>query len=281
MIAGQRDYHRTLFAAFDGWEALWEKLVDLTGSRSVDGLLGMDQMGHFGPHGCDRVVDAVIRRARGRPARLCELGSGFGGALRHVLHRLPGVDVALGVELVLDHCRVGRRIGRSLGSRAGAVCGSVTALPVRSGSLDVVFAAGSVPHFADMAGALREAHRALRPGGLVVFTEEVSLVRAGAAVSERFRRSHPEGVFFLSSPDRRLRQLADAGFRDVELEDLTIWACDLLRDRVRAARLLRGTTEWVLGEAETARAIETLEAARAEFERGALQPALVSAVRPG
>lgn len=281
----QHEYHDRLFAALHDWDAARATIADLTGRDTADGMLGLDQLGHFGSHGCDRVLAVVDERCPRWPAAICELGSGYGGVLRYLLPRLRRrgreVRAALGVELVLEHCRLFARIDRSFGERAASVvCGTVTALPVASGGLDVVFATGSFPHFADVPGVLREAHRALRPGGLLTFTEEVSLTHPGARVSERFRAEHPEGVFFLCDRDTRLRQLGEAGFEQVTIEDLTAWARDLVGDRVRAVRLLRGTTERVFGGAGAERVLATLESALEEYVAGRLCPALVIAVRP-
>jgi SAM-dependent methyltransferase len=43
----------------------------------------------------------------------------------------------------------------------------VTALPLRSSSLDAVFAAGLIAHLPDPAGNLREITRVVRPGGVL------------------------------------------------------------------------------------------------------------------
>jgi SAM-dependent methyltransferase len=280
-------YHHQLFATLlRNWEQVRSKVFDLSGDESIDGLLGLDQMGHFGAQGCELVIDAIFewRPRRGRLA-LGELGCGFGAPLRYAVHRLTGREVvierAVGIDLVLDHCLLFGTINRSLGQHGThPICASASRLPLRSECLDAVFAAGAASYFDDMPAVLAESRRVLRPGGLVAILEEVSLLNVGTEVSERFRELHPAGVVFPTSVPERLRQYESAGFADVRLTDLTEWARELLDDRLKAGRLLQGTMESVFGERESRVIIDTLKVARDEIAAGTLAPALVTAHAP-
>ncbi|MET9848426.1 class I SAM-dependent methyltransferase [Streptomyces ossamyceticus] len=284
----QYAYHRELFPALHDWERTERSIVEFTGETGPSGLLGLDQMGHFGPQGCDLVADAVrdraVRAAWSAPVAVCELGSGFGGALRYTVDRLASVGVpvrrAFGVELVAEHVAVSRRISERHGfAQVTEVCASATEVPLPGGSLDVVVVTGSMPHFPDPGAVLREAARLLRPGGALALTEEVSLTPASAPPSPEFRRTHPEGVFFTTPLPDRLRQLAEAGLTDVARRDLTPWAVELLAERLKVVRLFRGSVAGIYGEAATDLIRETLLAARAEYRDGRLLPSLITAVR--
>jgi SAM-dependent methyltransferase len=181
-IAAQADYHRSLY------QALWDGA-----EVARAGLQGLDMLGHFGAPGCDLIVSAIVDHAPAVPLRLAELGSGLGGVLRYVLPALGDrVAFAAGCELVAEHCRLAGRPG---GPPASMICTSVSQLGIRSSTLDVVFASGAASHFADMAATLVEARRVLRPGGLLTFTEEVSLLGAAGEPSPAFRALHPPEVF--------------------------------------------------------------------------------------
>ena len=278
----QAGYHRAVFGGLQEWERAMGVIEDFAEEPGVAGMLGLDQISHFGPTGCDLIADQL------RPPLdlLVELGSGYGGALRYIVDRLSrtggGVRIAVGVDIVTRHSRVAQRMTESLGlSGHLAVCASAEAVPLPTGSADAVVVSGSMPHFARPGRVLREAARLLRPAGRLVLTEEVSLLTAGKEVSPAFRATHPEGVFYLSSPADRLRQCTAAGFVDVQFRDLTEWAIKLFDERLKVIKIFRGTVERLFGATEAEVIVTTLLAARAEFEQRVLQPALITARRPG
>ncbi|MFF3429687.1 class I SAM-dependent methyltransferase [Streptomyces sp. NPDC002602] len=290
--AGQRGvqyhYHRELFPALHDWERTERSIVEFTSeegpaSPGDGGLLGLDQMGHFGPQGCDLVAEAVIAHGAG-PLDVCELGSGFGGALRYTVDRITAgglrVRRAHGVDLVPEHCAVSRSINRAQGrAEVSDICASATAVPLPGASLDVVWVTGSMPHFPAPGEVLREAGRLLRPGGLLVLTEEVSLTPGGEEPSEAFRVTHPRGVFFTTPLADRLRDLERAGFTDVVHDDVTRWAVAWLTDRLKVVRVFRGSVAGIYGAASADLIRDTLDAARTEFLAARLSPALITARR--
>lgn len=279
----QAGYHRAVFGGLQEWERALGVIEDFAEEPGVAGMLGLDQISHFGPTGCDLIADQL------RPPLdlLVELGCGYGGALRYLVDRLSrsgrgGVRVAVGVDIVTGHCRVAQRMTESLGlSGHLAVCASAEAVPLPTGSADAVVVSGSMPHFARPGRVLREAARLLRPSGRLVLTEEVSLLTSGKEVSPAFRATHPADVFYLSSPEDRLRQCIDAGFVDVRFRDLTDWAIKLFDERLKVIKIFRGTVDRLFGAAEADVIVTTLLAARAEFEQRVLVPALITARHPG
>jgi SAM-dependent methyltransferase len=283
-VADQARYHHDLFAALYRWDEVWEVAVDIAEASNAP-RLHLDQLGHFGAPGVELVAERLLAASEDPPSRVVELGCGFGGVLRHMRSLLAarGAEPALiGVDFVPDHCAVAEKIGRSLGDTAPTILtADVRELPLRSMSVDAVFACGSASHFSNMDTVLAEASRVLRPRGVLALTEEVSLRPAGGAkVGARFLRHHPAEVFPSASPAERRAEIDGAGLDVEAFESLTGWALPLLRQRVRALRFLGPCATRMFGAEAAQRLAETLESAADEYERESIQPSLIVARRP-
>ncbi|MET9552031.1 class I SAM-dependent methyltransferase [Streptomyces sp. NPDC006645] len=290
----QGDYHRRLFHALHDWERSWAGALDVAGDHSRARALGLDQLGHFGTQGCRLVADAIAEAGpKGAPLVLAELGCGFGGALRDVVDRLSRRDLtvrtAVGLDFVADHVRLFATIEAQTATEGGVGPGAravhpvqadVRALPLRTASLDVVMCTGSLSHFAQTDAVFAETARVLRPGGLLVMTEEAGLLGPGGEPSGTFRRLHPPDIFFLIGVEARVAQLRAAGFTDVVVRELTDWARALLHDRLKVMRLFFGDLAAIYGRDEARTLLDTLTAARDEYRRGSIVPALVTARLP-
>lgn len=120
---------------------------------------------HFWFRGFRRFVAPFVARAADgrRDVRLADCGCGTGAnlALLAPYGRVAGFDLT----------RSGLQFGRAAGRRALAQA-SIDAMPFADGSLDVVTSFDVLYSLPDAveAGALREMHRVLRPGGRAVIT---------------------------------------------------------------------------------------------------------------
>lgn len=107
----------------------------------------------------------LARRLPAGPARVLDAGCGTGGFIRamqarHPAWRVTGVDLSpLAVALARE--RTGAEIAEA----------PLTALPFADGAFDAVTTGDVLYHVADVAAALRECVRCLRPGGVVVANE--------------------------------------------------------------------------------------------------------------
>lgn len=110
-------------------------------------------------------VPDVVRFERWEGARVLELGCGIGtdGAqFAAAGAEYTGVDSSPpALALAVRRFRTEGLIGRF-------VRGSGTQLPVRDAAFDLVFTHGVIHHISDVGATVRELHRILRPGGVLI-----------------------------------------------------------------------------------------------------------------
>lgn len=117
-------------------------------------------------------------------------------------------------------------------------------------------------------------------GGRIIMTEEISLTpEADAELPLDFRLTHPPGVFFTTPVAQRRAQLHDAGLVEVEEYDLLPWATELLRARLKALKIFKGSVEAIYGTDQTDLIRRSLRAALALYEAGTLLPKILRARR--
>lgn len=105
------------------------------------------------------LLDRFVGRRSDSDRLLLDLGCGVGG----MLGPMAEYGKALGTDVTfkgLEHCAA-RGFPRLLASHG-------THAPFRDDSLDCITAFDAIEHIEDDVGALREMHRALKPGGVVI-----------------------------------------------------------------------------------------------------------------
>lgn len=95
--------------------------------------------------------------------RVLDAGCGTGRALTPLRAAVGPSGVVTGVDLTPAMLQAAIRAGRDRDGRL--MIADVASLPLRSGSLDAVFAAGLIAHLPQPSENLRELARVVRPGG--------------------------------------------------------------------------------------------------------------------
>ena len=219
-------------------------LAKLEAARgTLEGLAPEDLFAHDQDHyGGLSANDALARAARiGVGSKVVDLCAGLGGPARYLAHRY-GADVT-GIELtparVAGAAELSRRVG--LDGQVRILEGNVMDLPLPDASFDAVVSQEALLHVPDIARAFAEAHRVLRPGGRIAFTNWV----VHRPPSDAQRRLLWDGMAAatLVSTERHAALLRGAGFEIEAVEDETeAWGV-ILAERLRMYQKLRAEAE--------------------------------------
>lgn len=109
------------------------------------------------------------------PATVLDAGSGTGTGARELARRYPRARlIALDIALtMLEAARGPRSLLQRLGvgrSRIACVCADVERLPLKGGSVDLIWSNATLQWATDLPATLKELRRVLRPGGLLMFS---------------------------------------------------------------------------------------------------------------
>ncbi len=137
--------------------------------------------------------------------RVLDAGCGTGRALTPLRTAVGPSGLALGADVTPGMLQAAVRAGRDREGRL--LLTDVAALPLRSRSLDAVFAAGLIAHLPDPAGNLRELARVVRPGGVLALFHPIG---RRALAARQGRRVTPDDL--RAEPNLR-PLLAGAGWR--------------------------------------------------------------------
>lgn len=169
--------------------------------------------------------------------RVLDAGCGVGGSSLW-LAKERGVDV-VGITLAAKQVAMARgyAVRRGLTDHVRFEQADFTATPFPDASFDVVWAVESMCHAPRKAAFYREAARLLRPGGRVVVADFVRAARPLDQTGERLLREWLNGwaVPDIDTPDEHLMNLAESGFVDAQLDDVTVRTRPSLRRLYRMA----------------------------------------------
>jgi len=211
----------SVYRVIDGVAVLVREGVDTGWSdEDIEGLVRGDWIrrnweDHMSKVGKDNLWNRFCREIAESGGLILDIASGPGGGfVPCVLHYNDGAYIAMNdieYRILLMWRRFLKSIGR--GRNVSFIAADARRLPIKDNSLDMVVSAGGFGNIDRQDEALREAFRALKPGGAVYMAE-------GGILREDFEKLPPEvqrkwlelSPALLGDWDRILR---DAGFEIV------------------------------------------------------------------
>jgi SAM-dependent methyltransferase len=219
-------------------------LTKLEAARgTLDGLRPDELFPHDQDHyGGTAANDALAKCAHiGAGTKVVDLCAGLGGPARYLAH-CYGAFVT-GVELtparVAGASELTRRVG--LDKQVKVIEGDITDLPLPDESQDAVVSQEALFHVPDLARALSEAHRVLRPGGRMAFTDWIAHEPLSAADKQLLWDGMAAAT--LITIDRHAELLLGSGFEIESIEDETATWGIVLAERLRMYQNLRREAE--------------------------------------
>ena len=187
------------------------------------------------------VVDALAERARiGSGSQVADFCAGLAGPARYLAHKYGAIVtcIELNPDRALGAADLTRRVGFAHCVRI--VRGDVMHVPLAAQTMDAVISQEALLHVPDKRAALSEAHRVLKRGGRLAFTDwaEHRPLDANDSAS-MWRGIAAQSVQSFVSYAQMLREI---GFRNVAVEDLTADWGEILAERFAMYRKLREET---------------------------------------
>jgi MPBQ/MSBQ methyltransferase len=158
---------------------------------------------------CDRMVDEIASAVPPEAAVILDVGCGRGAGTRRLSDRFPEALVA-GVNISVWQLAE----TRARGTRAAVACDAAK-LGLGGGTVDAVLAIESAEHFDTREDFFAEAHRVLRPGGVVALSD--MLFHEGDAIAEQMLLPRHQARTIGEYEEAMQR----AGFTGVRVRDVT------------------------------------------------------------
>lgn len=215
-------------------------LAGVMGQRGhLDGLTPGDLFAYDQDHyGGLAVVDALAERAHiGEGSQVADFCAGLAGPARYLAHKYRAIVtcIELNPHRAPGAADLTRRVG--LDQCVRIVRGDVMRVPLADQTMDAVISQEALLHVPDKRAALAEAHRVLKRGGRIAFTDWA----AHRPLDDADAASMWRGIAAQSvqSFDGYRRMLREIGFRNVAVDDLTADWGGILEERFAMYRNLR------------------------------------------
>ena len=205
--------------------------IDDDAPLSVEDLTPFDQYHYFGTEAVDHAISAL---GVGPGARVLEVGSGIGGPARYMAERSRCHVTALELQEDLNQTAEQLTARCGLADSVTHACGNVLDGGEDGGAYDALVSFLCFLHIPDRKSLLARCRDALKPDGQI-YIEDFSKLREPTGEQWEVLK---EKVLcpYLPSPEEYKDQLAEAGFTDIQADDLSDDWTAFTRERYDAYR---------------------------------------------
>jgi len=201
------------------------------------GILWEMLMGEQIHVGGEAETDAMALKAGvnvNKSATVLDICSALGGPARHLARKygshVTGLDAT---QKMLDEA-IRRTADEELDHLVDYRLGNALDIPFRADSFDIVWGQDAWCYITDKERLIEEAHRVLKPGGVIAFTD---WTQAGTMTDQSWVELNTFMVFpYMETLDGYEELLLDTGFEIVEKEDLSVdftRHCDIYQQKLR------------------------------------------------
>ena len=168
----------------------------------------------------DLTIDEMVRMLPNlnADAKILDIGSGYGGAMRKVVRETGCKAVCLNISDVQNDTNRHRNVLQGFQDKIRVVHGVFEDIPEQAASFDIVWSQDAILHSDQRPKVLEEVHRVLRPGGYFIFTDPMQADNADPqALQPVYDRLQLNSLGSM----RFYREAAEAlGFETVEQRDM-------------------------------------------------------------
>lgn len=167
-----------------------------------------------------RTVEHMASKAKITPeTRVLDVGSGYGGAARHLARTFGCKVTCLNLSEVENNRNREFNRAEGLGELIDVHEGSFENIPFQDNAFDLVWSQDAILHSGDRERVMEEVTRVLKPSGSFVFTDPMAADNADKkAIGPILDRLHLDTM---GSPGFYKKELSKLGMTNVEFEDLT------------------------------------------------------------
>lgn len=242
----------------------------------LDALTRHDQLHYFGTQAVDEAVEVLVPPADGH---VLDIGAGYGGPARYFADRTGATVTAVELQPDLDRAAADLSARAVMRGQVRHVCGDILRVDLDAGAFDGAISYLALYHIPDRAPLFPRLFAALKPGA-AIYVEDLYAPRPLAGDEIRLMS---EALYGNTLPDRDgyLTEIANAGFTDIELTDLSAPWGAFCADRLAAFRSAREEKLAIHGP-DTVAALDAFYRTMCRlFDGGRMGGARITARKPG